>query len=47
MGYLQVLFHTLVVNFNSWVLLFSVTLIILTVLISNWKIKFGEIQNEN
>jgi hypothetical protein len=47
MGYLQVLFHTLVVNFNPWVLLFSVTLIILTVLTSNWKIKFGEIQNEN
>ena len=47
MGYLQVLFHTLVVNFNPWVLLFSVTLIILTVLISNWKIKFGEMINEN
>jgi hypothetical protein len=46
MGYLQVLFHTMVVNFNPWVLLFSVALIILTVLISNWKIRFGETHND-
>jgi ABC-type lipoprotein release transport system permease subunit len=45
-GNLQVLFHTIVVTFNPWVLLFSVALIVSTVLVSNWKIKFGETHDE-
>jgi ABC-type antimicrobial peptide transport system permease subunit len=45
-GDLQVLFHTMVVSFNPLVLLFSVTLIVSTVLISAWRINFGETPDE-
>ena len=41
-GYLQVLFHTMIVSFNPLVLLFSVTLIVSTVLVSVWRINFEE-----
>ncbi len=41
-GYLQVLFHTMVVSFNPLVLLFSVALIVSTVLVSVWRINFEE-----
>jgi ABC-type lipoprotein release transport system permease subunit len=41
-GNLQVLFHTMVVSFNPLVLLFSVTLIVSTVLVSVWRINFEE-----
>ena len=42
MGELQVLFHTMVVTFNPLVLLFSVALIVSTVLVSAWRINFEE-----
>ena len=42
MGDLQVLFHTMVVSFNPLVLLFSVALIVSTVLVSVWRINFEE-----
>jgi len=42
MGDLQVLFHTMVVSFNPLVLLFSVALIVSTVLVSAWRINFEE-----
>jgi len=45
-GDLQVLFHTMVVSFNPLVLLFSVTLIVSTVLVSAWRINFGETPDE-
>ncbi len=45
-GGIQVLFHTLVVTFNPLVLLFSVALIVSTVLVSSWKINFGETPDE-
>jgi ABC-type lipoprotein release transport system permease subunit len=41
-GYLQVLFHTMAVSFNPLVLLFSVALIVSTVLVSVWRINFEE-----
>ena len=41
-GDLQVLFHTMVVSFNPLVLLFSVALIVSTVLVSVWRINFEE-----
>ena len=46
MGDLQVLFHTMVVTFNPLVLLFSVALIVSTVLASIWKINFAETPEE-
>jgi ABC-type lipoprotein release transport system permease subunit len=42
MGNLQVLFHTMVVTFNPLILLFSVALIVSTVLVSVWRINFEE-----
>jgi ABC-type lipoprotein release transport system permease subunit len=45
-GELQVLFHTMVISFNPLVLLFSVTLIVSTVLASAWKINFEETPDE-
>ncbi len=45
-GDLQVLFHTMVVTFNPLVLLFSVALIVSTVLVSIWKINFAETPEE-
>jgi len=46
MGDLQVLFHTMVVSFNPFVLLFSVALIALTVLVGVWRISFEETPDE-